>query len=206
MYGCLCKGVGSFSYKLALPKIYDALYHSSFSFLYNCVNIQTKEGAGKMKRIMIAFVILLVVIGCSPKEEAVSKVPSPSENEKALLEENQQLKAILEQRPTVTVTDLRETMNLSMRFMQAMVDKDYDFLESNSDSSVVINKDSNSFSFKDSHEQNFLSTIDYKKLEYRFHDANDDGIIVGFAQENVELIFTFKQEGSDYLLISYLTN
>jgi hypothetical protein len=90
--------------------------------------------------------------------------------------------------------------------MQAMVDKDYDFLESNSDSSVIINKESNSFSFKNSHEQNFLSTIDYKKLEYRFHDANADGIIVGFAQENVELLFTFKQEGSDYLLISYLTN
>jgi uncharacterized protein YcfL len=55
-----------------------------------------KGGAGKMKKIMIAFVILFVVIGCSPKEEAVTKVPSPSENERALMEENQQFKAKLE--------------------------------------------------------------------------------------------------------------
>lgn len=97
-------------------------------------------------------------------------------------------------------------MNLSLNAFNAMIKKDYDYLQSISDSSVTINWDTNSFQFEGRHDQNFINSMDYSKLEYRFHDKKNEMITVGFAVNSIEYYFEFTQEGETMLLHAFTTN
>ncbi len=124
--------------------------------------------------------------------------------------ENEERHQLLEQRPILSAHDLRETLNLSFKIMNAMASKDYAYLKSISASTVTIDEDSNSFHFASDidHEQKFLQSVDFDNLEYRFHDMVDDIITVGFAYKSVEVYYEFVKSDTEpfYLLRSYVTN
>jgi hypothetical protein len=126
------------------------------------------------------------------------------------IKENEKLHQLLEQRPNLSTHDLRETLNLSFKIMNAMARKDYAYLKSISASTVTIDEDSNMFHFVSDidHEQKFLQSVDFDKLEYRFHDMVDDIITVGFAYKSVEVYYEFVKSDTEpfYLLRSYVTN
>ena len=164
-----------------------------------------------MKQIIIAFTLLLALVGCSNKDtvkgNASQQTSNPTEsNSEVLAQENKELKKQLEERPALTSEQLRETMNLSFKTIQAMINKDYNYLETIKNSNVTINQKTNTFIFDDAHEQAFLQSIDYDHFEYRFHHLEDDVITVGFAQNNSEIVFQFSQKEGRYLLSSFITN
>ncbi|MES1047559.1 membrane lipoprotein lipid attachment site-containing protein [Heyndrickxia sp. FSL K6-6286] len=164
-----------------------------------------------MKQIIIAFTLLFVLVGCSNKDAVEGNAPQPTNspiesNSEVLAQENKELKKQLEERPALTSEQLRETMNLSFKIIQAMINKDYNYLETIKNSNVTINQKRNTFIFDDAHEQAFLQSIDYDHFEYRFHHLEDDVITVGFAQNNSEIVFQFSQKEGRYLLSSFITN
>lgn len=147
--------------------------------------------------------------GCTAKESNHSNVKSVTDSNKVakLEKENAELKELVKKLPDVPYDQLRETMNLSLKTFNAMVEKDYDYLQSVVDSSVSIDKTTNSFVYKDGYKQDFKKTINHEVFEYRFHSLDEDGsIIVGFAENSIEYEFKFKQVNEKMLLISYLTN
>ncbi|MCM3239536.1 membrane lipoprotein lipid attachment site-containing protein [Heyndrickxia oleronia] len=164
-----------------------------------------------MKQIIIAFTLLLALVGCSNKDpvegSASQQTNTPTESRSEVLtQENKELKKQLEERPALTSEQLRETMNLSFKTIQAMINKDYNYLETITNSNVTINQKTNAFIFDDAHEQDFLQSIDYNHFEYRFHHLENNVITVGFAQNNAEIVFQFSQKEGRYLLSSFITN
>ncbi|WML45973.1 hypothetical protein [Neobacillus sp. PS3-40] len=162
-----------------------------------------------MKKYLIFVIILFIMSGCTAKESINSNVKSVTDSNNAakLEKENTELKELVKKLPNVTNEQLVETMNLSLKSINAMVEKDYAYLQSVVDSSITIDKTTNSFVYKDGFKQDFIKTINHKVFDYRFHSLNKDGrIIVGFAENNVEYEFKFKQINGKMLLISFLTN
>jgi len=155
-----------------------------------------------MKNLIFIAVLLFLLTGCTSEEADTS---STNESQ-VLIQEIQKLKDELAERPNLSADQLRESMNLSLKAFDAMLKKDYDYLQSISDSDVTINSDTNSFHFDGRHDQNFISSMDYSKLEYRFHDKNNDMITVGFAVNSIEYYFEFIQDGETMLLHTFTTN
>jgi hypothetical protein len=160
------------------------------------------EGGYAMKNLIFTAVLLFLLTGCT--REAADK--SSNKETQLLIQEIQKLKDELAERPNLSADQLRNSMNLSLRTFNAMLKKDYDYLQSISDSGVTINSDTNSFHFEGHHDQNFINSMDYSKLEYRFHDKKNDKITVGFAENSVEYYFEFIQEGETMLLHTFTTN
>ncbi len=160
-----------------------------------------------MKKILIAFIILLVLVGCSNKGDTKQQTSSNNEsNLNVLTQQNEELKKQLEERPNLKSEQLRETMNLSLKIIQAMENLDYNYLETIKDSNVTINHEKKAFIFDNVHEQEFSQSVDYSNLEYRFHHLENNLITVGFAQNNSEIVFKFSQKEGKYLLNSFITN
>lgn len=155
-----------------------------------------------MKKIWFTFLVVFILVGCSNKE---------NENQlNALIQQDEELKSQLEERPNLPAIQLRETMNLSLKIIRAMDNLDFKFLEAVVAPNTLIDHEKKAFIFEDGHEQNFLN-VDYSILEYNFHDLTDGIITVGFAQPspqngNTEIYFEFVQENEKYLLTSYKTN
>ncbi|QOR65949.1 hypothetical protein IM538_19415 [Cytobacillus suaedae] len=161
-----------------------------------------------MKKLWI-IVTLLALVGCTEKEVVSgTKTHQKVDNQQLeeLKKENESLQKQLNERPNLTSHQLRETMNLALKTLDAMVNKDYTYLESISDSLVTIDKSTNTFHFENSHSQQFLEKFDYSKLEYRFHNLDNNKITVGFALNNGEVLFTFKEVNGQFFLVSFITN
>ena len=154
-----------------------------------------------MRKILLAIIFLFLLDGCTNE-----KADSTRSEDNKFVEEIEQLQDLLDERPNLSADQLRETLNLSLKTIAAMEKKDYPYLESISDSGVTINKETDSFHFEGRHDQNFLQNIDYSKLEYRFHNKDNDKITVGFAENNAEIIFEFIETDEDILLHSFITN
>jgi hypothetical protein len=153
-----------------------------------------------MKKILITLSALFLLAGCTSDQDSVDpKI-------ELLVKENTLLQDKLDERPPLNADQLRETMNLSLKAFAAMAEKDYEYLESIADSNVTINKDTSSFQFEDGYIQDFLQSIDFSKLEYRFHSLENDIITVGFAQMPAEYYFEFILKDDQILLHSFLTN
>jgi hypothetical protein len=77
---------------------------------------------------------------------------------------------LLEERPNEKfMSDLRETMNLSLKIIHAMGVRDYSYLESVSAPGVTINKGENKVYYDYGGKKigwDFLNTIELNKLEY----------------------------------------
>jgi hypothetical protein len=153
-----------------------------------------------MKKILIALSALFLLAGCTSDQD------SDDPKMELLVKENTLLHEKLDERPPLNADQLRETMNLSMKALVAMAEKDYEYLESIADSNFIINKETSSFQFEDGYIQDFLQSIDYSKLEYRFHSLENDIITVGFAQMPAEFYFEFILKDDQILLHSFLTN
>ncbi|WP_342558215.1 hypothetical protein [Metasolibacillus sp. FSL K6-0083] len=160
-----------------------------------------------MKKILITFIILFILVGCSNKENTSQQSSSDNEDKlNVLTKQNEELKKQLEERPNLTSDQLRETMNLSLKIIRAMVNSDYSYLETIIDSNVTIDFEKKIFIFENGHEQNFLQSIDYNILEYRFHHLENNIITIGFGQNNAAIYFDFSQKNGEYLLNSFITN
>ncbi|KYG25611.1 hypothetical protein [Alkalihalobacillus trypoxylicola] len=166
-----------------------------------------------MKRFLQVASLVFLLVGCSDYGSVVTdteiqendtSVTSNTEGE--LKEENKKLMKELEEKPNVTSDQLRETMNLSLQIIQAMLETDYDYLESVTASNVTINQDDNSFTFEE-HDQAFLQNIEFNTTDYSYHHAEEDGsIVVGFLINSSALEFIYEQNGDTYVLSSYATN
>ncbi|MFJ7828540.1 hypothetical protein [Psychrobacillus sp. NPDC096623] len=103
---------------------------------------------------------------------------------------------------------LRETLNLSFRIISAMINKDYEYLESVIDPSVNLNKENNSFTFSEStYEQPLIENFDYNNFEYRGYHFEEDKVRIILGVNNVSYEFELVEgKSGSYLLKSYLTN
>lgn len=160
------------------------------------------EGVDLMKNLIFTAALLFLLTGCTSEEAETSN----TNDTQLLIQEIQKLKDELAERPNLSADQLRESMNLSLKAFNAMIKKDYDYLQAISDSGVTINRETNSFHFEGLHDQNFLTSIDFSKLEYRYHDKKDEKITVGFAVNSIEYYFEFIQEGETMLLHAFTTN
>jgi len=88
----------------------------------------------KMKRIALMFFLIFVLMGCSNHEEI------PNENKRLKEESESSLKKMNEENREQA---LRESLNLTFKLLSAMGDKDYDFIESNSSTSVKVSREQN---------------------------------------------------------------
>lgn len=161
------------------------------------------EGGLRLKKILLTITAMGMLAGCSNGDKTVD---TPNPKMELLVKENTLLHERLDARPPLSAQELRETMTLSLKALDAMVNKNYEYLESIAAPGVIIKKDSNSFQFEGGFIQNFLQSIDYSKLEYRFHDMKDDVVTVGFAQPPGEYYFEFIYKDDKVLLQSFLTN
>lgn len=136
------------------------------------------------------------MIGCSNKEDTQQQINT-------LIQQNEELKKLLEERPNITSHELRETLNLSFKVIQAMKNSDSTYLESIVNSNVTVDDEKQIFIFEDGYEQSF-SNFDYSLLEYRAQFSQDNRITVALAevspQSNIEIYFEFIQVGETYLL------
>ena len=87
-----------------------------------------------MKRIALMFFLIFVLMGCSNHEEI------PNENKRLKEESESSLKKMNEENREQA---LRESLNLTFKLLSAMGDKDYDFIESNSSTSVKVSREQN---------------------------------------------------------------
>ncbi|SDY01785.1 hypothetical protein SAMN05421736_101149 [Evansella caseinilytica] len=67
-----------------------------------------------------------------------------------------------------------EIFNLALRILNAMAENDYDFLEEHSSETVTIDRENNSFIFKDldGFEQAFVTHAQLTNLYYPFFELN----------------------------------
>ncbi|MEH7884277.1 hypothetical protein V7654_08120 [Bacillus sp. JJ1609] len=154
-----------------------------------------------MRKILLAITFLFLLAVCTNE-----KADSNRSEDNKFVEEIEGLQDLLDERPNLNSDQRRETLNLSFKTIAAMERKDYQYLESISDSGVSIDKETDSFHFEGRHDQNFLQTIDYSKLEYRFHNKVNNKSTVGFAENNAEIIFEFIETDDTLLLHSFITN
>ncbi|TVX96312.1 hypothetical protein [Cohnella terricola] len=115
---------------------------------------------------LIIVIILLLVSGCTGNQSDDS-APSAQSSQPSLGAGN-----LVEQAEVPSdkfMMDLRETLNLSFKILQAMDGKDYTFLESVTASGVTIDKENNQVIYNFSGEEmkyDFLTGINLNNLEY----------------------------------------
>lgn len=104
---------------------------------------------------------------------------------------------------------LQETFNLTMRIIDAMVTKDYAYLESVSDSSVTIDYENEILTYDDWGYQAFIDSFEYENFEYRGFMVEGDSLFLILGVYNVSYEFQFVRDPDSeegYLLKSLLTN
>ena len=166
----------------------------------------------------IPIVVMLLLIGgigsivylISNNSEGIS-VTSPEENESVVMQQDNGVSNNTSD-DTINQDQLRETLNLSLRIISAMINKDFDYLESVSDSSVTVNRENNSMTFgslEPSYEFTLSDSFDYKNFEFRGYEESGDTIFIYLGVYNVSYEFEFtksKSEVSNYSFKSLLTN
>ena len=166
----------------------------------------------------IPIVVMLLLIGgigsivylISNNSEGIS-VTSPEENESVVMQQDNGVSNNTSD-DTINQDQLRETLNLSLRIISAMINKDFDYLESVSDSSVTVNRENNSMTFgslEPPYEFTLLDSFDYKNFEFRGYEESRDTIFIYLGVYNVSYEFEFtksKSEVSNYSFKSLLTN
>ncbi|WP_336045979.1 hypothetical protein [Solibacillus ferritrahens] len=104
---------------------------------------------------------------------------------------------------------LKETLNLSLRAISAMINKDYEYLEEIIAPTVKLNKENNTISFGDSNEIPIRDSFDYNNFEFRAYMVQEDTVLIILGVNNVSYEFSFvehKGKSGNYLLKSIYTN
>ena len=167
------------------------------------------------KSIPIVAVMLLLIGGSiyyliSNNSEGIS-VTSPEENESVVMQQDNEVSNNTSD-DTINQDQLRETLNLSLRIISAMLNKDFDYLESVSDSSVTVNRENNSMTFgslEPPYEFTLSDSFDYNNFEFRGYQESRDTIYIYLGVYNVSYEFEFvkiKSEVSNYSFRSLITN
>ncbi|KYG30050.1 hypothetical protein AZF04_20105 [Alkalihalobacillus trypoxylicola] len=117
------------------------------------------------------------------------------------------LKAALEEDTVNNNEHLRESMALSIEIIYAMLNKDYNFLETISSPKISVNHDSNSFTINNQKEQ-FLQNIDFSNIKYKLHNLSsiNDAIVVVFGENDLDIELKFERDNEYYLLSSFVTH
>lgn len=162
--------------------------------------------------IILLFVIsVIVTVSLFMANTTDKKVITSSSNEESLLDvETSTSEFSNTNLETIDHDRLRETLNLSLRVIEAMLNKDYDYLEKVIAPSVSINKENNSITYGDAaNEHPIMDDFDYKHFEFRafIPEKNEVIIILGIYNISYEFIFVEgKSEHGNYLLKSLYTN
>ena len=105
---------------------------------------------------------------------------------------------------------LRETLNLSLRVIRAMINKDYEYLEGIIDPTVKLNRENNTITYGDgSYEIPLMDEFDYNHFEFRAYIVEEDKILIILGVNNVSYEFSFvedQENSGNYLLKSLITN
>lgn len=173
------------------------------------------------KRYWISILICLFLFGCTSNntknfEQQAEDNPSKVDQ---ILQENADLKKQVEELQKVPsetfMMDLRETMNLSFKVIQAMESHDYSLLESVSGPGVIIDRERNQVVFTYDGEEirwNFLKGIHLGNLEYwgsRYAEADIKFQIVFahfFEDTHGTIYIDFIKEDNRWLFNGFVTN
>lgn len=165
-----------------------------------------------MKRIALMFFIIIVLMGCSNHEEI------PNENKRLKEESESSLKKMNEENREQA---LKESLNLTFKLLSAMGDKDYDFIESNSSTSVKVSREQNMIIVNNGenfYEVALQSKMELGDLEFRGYELKDAKhlklmMAVMFNQDikgsegHAALYFDYIRSDDDrWLLDGFLTN
>jgi hypothetical protein len=175
---------------------------------------------------LLIVLLLLLLSACQNNQPLESNVPQQTNQEndqqselRRIRDENITLQGkikLLEERPSEKfMSDLRETMNHSLKIIHAMGVRDYSYLESVSAPGVTINKDENKVYFDYGGKKigwDFLKTIELNKLEYwsSFYLYGENEFQIDFAHfwedshRTIEIYF-IKKDGS-WLFNGFVTN
>lgn len=171
----------------------------------------------------ISILICIFLIGCASNKSIVIDSENTAElattQTDQISQENANLKEQvkeLQKVPSETFKmDLRETMNLSFKIIQAMESKNYIFLESVSSSGVKIDKKNNQVVFTygiDEVKWDFLKGIDLGNLEYwgsgyTESDVEFQIIFAHFFEDTHGTIYIdFIKEDNRWMFNGFVTN
>lgn len=104
---------------------------------------------------------------------------------------------------------LQETFNLTMRLIDAMLIKDFAYLESVVGPDVTIDYENEKLTYEDIGSQQMLTYFDYENFEYRGFIVQDDAMRIVLGVYNGSYEFEFVRDPSSeegYVLKSFLTN
>lgn len=105
---------------------------------------------------------------------------------------------------------LKETLNMSFRVIDAMINKDYEYLESNIAPSVTLNKEDNSITFGEmNYSMELMTDFDYSNFEFRGYTIEEDQVMIILGVYNVSYYFEYvegKSKYGNYLLKALYTN
>ncbi|MFC4356300.1 hypothetical protein ACFO0S_14660 [Chryseomicrobium palamuruense] len=104
---------------------------------------------------------------------------------------------------------LQETFNLTMRLIDAMLTKDFAYLESVVGPDVTIDYENEMLIYDDWGYQAFIDSFDYENFEYRGFMVEGDSLFLILGVYNVSYEFQFVRDPDSeegYLLKSLLTN
>lgn len=172
---------------------------------------------------LLSFFVFFLLIGCTSNNSAVIESENAAElvNTKIdqITRENDILKEQvkeLQKRPSETfMMDLRETMNLSFKIIQAMDSKDYEFLKSVSSSGVKIDQENNQVVFnygEDEVRMDFLNELHFGNLEYWGSGYTENEIkfqiiFAHFFEDTHGTIYIdFIKEDNQWMFNGFMTN
>lgn len=164
----------------------------------------------KKNILIIIIIVLLVIGGCANFYLLSHKVDSSPEESKDVTIEQEDVILSNTNDNTINQDHLRETFNLSLRIISAMINKDYDYLEKVIAPSVTLYKENDSISYDETaYEYPLMNDFDYANFEFRGYMEDGDETFIFFGVYNVSYEFTFVRSKSlegNYLLKSLYTN
>lgn len=162
---------------------------------------------------LFIILIFLLLIGCTSKE---SEALTP--NTQMIQEDfnlNEQVEEDIKPPDETFMMDLRETLNLSFKILQAMENNDYTYLKVVSASGITIDQEKNQVVYTYSGEEircDFLKGINFSNLEYwgSGYTENYSDFQIVFAQflkdTHGTIYFDFIKEGNQWLFNGFITN
>ena len=162
------------------------------------------------KKNILIIVVLLVIGGGAAFYLLSPNVDSSLEESEDVTIEQEDVILSNTNDNTINQDHLRETLNLSLRIISAMINKDYDYLEKVIAPSVTLHKENDSISYDETaYEYPLMNNFDYANFESRGYMEEEEEVIIILGIYNVSYEFTFVKSRSpegNYLLKSLYTN
>jgi len=164
------------------------------------------------KLLLIIVIISILISGCSSNRSDESL---PSVQSSQSTQDTSNLVEQVEVPSDNFMMDLRETLNLSFKILQAMDVNDFTFLESVSATGVMIDKERNQVTYTYSGEEikyDFLKEINLSNLEYwgSGYIGNSSNFQIVFAKfindTHGTIYFDFIKESNRWLFNGFTTN